>query len=296
MSIIPGKQQRRSTLLGRYSARLGSIAERNRAEMALLAAKQDAVQAAMRARTAMVEAQAANRAKTEFLANMSHELRTPLNAIIGFSEFMARGLPGLDRLDKYGEYAGYIHESGCHLLDLINDILDLSKIEAGKLDLDENPVDVADTVRSCLTIIKERAHEAGLKLYYEVPDGTPALIADERKLKQILINLLSNAVKFTPAGGKVVLQAALEPDQTFAFKVVDTGIGIAKDDIPKALSPFTQIDSDLHRSYEGTGLGLPLSKALAELHGATLTVESELGRGTAVAVRFPPRRLEREAA
>ncbi len=290
MLDVRAKRERRNSLLHRYGSQYGRILERNRAELALVAAKKDAEEAAEVARAAMVEAQAANCAKTEFLANMSHELRTPLNAIIGFSEMIESGVFGPVGSAKYLEYATDINESGQHLLELINDILDLAKIENGKLELDEQIVDVSKVAKSCLTVIKERALEGGLKVKHRLPKNLPALWADERKFKQILINLLSNAVKFTPEGGRVSLETVVEPDQSLAIKVCDTGIGIAAEDIGKALAPFTQVDSKLTRNYEGTGLGLPLSKALVELHGGALELESEVDVGTTVTVRFPPER------
>jgi len=296
MYVIRSRQERRSTLLGRYCSQLGSIVERDRAEAALLAAKQNAERAAAVACQAMIEAQTADRAKTEFLANMSHELRTPLNAIIGFSEMMTSGVRGLNTHEKRTEYAKDIHESGRHLLDVINDILDLAKVEAGKLELHEQEVDLAKVVHACMRLIHERAEENGLRLQYRVPEGALVLIADEVKLKQILINLLSNAVKFTPRGGMVVLVAEVEPGRGLAVKVSDTGIGIAAQDIPKVLKAFAQIESHLSRLYEGTGLGLPLSKALAELHGGSLSIGSELGAGTTVTLRLPAERLLRATA
>jgi signal transduction histidine kinase len=296
MYLVRGRKERQSSTLERYSVRLGNVVERNRAELALLAAKQDADKAAAMARGAKVEAETASRAKTEFLANMSHELRTPLNAIIGFSDMMVNGLIGPDQTEKHMEYARDILESGHHLLDLINDILDLAKVEAGKLDLDAQEVDVHRITSSCLTLIKERAHEGGLEVHLSIPESTPPIRVDERKFKQILINLLSNAVKFTPSGGKVSLRAGFASDGGYMMKVSDTGIGIAKEDIAKALAPFTQIDSDLGRSYEGTGLGLPLSKALVELHGGRLYIESKLGAGTTVTIYLPAQMVAQTAA
>ncbi|MCH8916902.1 MAG: PAS domain S-box protein [Proteobacteria bacterium] len=237
------------------------------------------------------QAELANRTKSEFLANMSHELRTPLNAILGFSELMGNATLGPLGNPKYQEYAKDINDSGRHLLALIQDILDLSKIEAGKLELDEEDIDVARTIRSCMVLVKERARNGGVKLKTDIPDGLPVLHADQRKLKQILVNLLSNAVKFTPAGGTVTIKAWCKADAGYVFQVIDTGIGMALADIPKALSPFGQVDSQFDRKYEGTGLGLPLTKSLAEMHGGSLDLQSEEGIGTTVTVRFPSERI-----
>ena len=296
MYMVRGKRDGRATLLESYGTRLGSIVERKQAEIALLTAKRNADEAARFAREAMIQSDSANRAKTEFLANMSHELRTPLNAIIGFSDMMVHGLLGPDKTEKHIEYARDILDSGRHLLDLINDILDLAKVEAGKLELEEQTLDVRKVVDACVTLIKERAHENAVAVDLAFPEALPSLRADERKLKQILINLLSNAVKFTPAGGKVKLRAGFAPDGGFMIKISDNGIGIAKEDIANALAPFTQIDSDLGRSYEGTGLGLPLAKALVELHGGKLYVESVPVAGTTVTIYLPAQRVLRSAA
>ncbi|MFP6731534.1 MAG: PAS domain-containing sensor histidine kinase [Alphaproteobacteria bacterium] len=246
--------------------------------------------------TAKEHADFANRTKSEFLANMSHELRTPLNAIIGFSEVMKDGMFGPIGSPKYAEYVKDINASGAHLLELINDILDLSKIEAGKTELNDEIVDVMRVLKSCLTLVKERAQAGGLELSCDAASNLPALYIDERKLKQILINLLSNAIKFTPTGGKVTIRIWSHSDDGYVFQVADTGIGIALIDIPKALAPFSQIDSDLNRKYDGTGLGLPLTKALAELHGGSLDLQSEVGVGTTVTVRFPAERIVSETA
>ncbi|MCH9051642.1 MAG: PAS-domain containing protein [Proteobacteria bacterium] len=237
------------------------------------------------------QAEGANRAKSDFLALMSHELRTPLNAIIGFSEIIKSEMMGPIGNPKYGEYATDVFDSAQHLLGLINDILDLSKIEAGKMELEEDDVDVAEVIHSCLRLVTERAKDGGVKLVTEIPDDLPALHIDERKLKQILLNLLSNAVKFTPDGGSVTIKTWFKPDSGFVIQVADTGVGIALEDIPKALAPFGQVDSALSRKYEGTGLGLPLTKSLVEKHSGSLDLQSEVGVGTTVTVRFPPERM-----
>jgi signal transduction histidine kinase len=236
-------------------------------------------------------AEFANRAKSEFLANMSHELRTPLNAIIGFSDLIRDGTHGPLGSPKYLEYVKNISDSGNHLLLLINDILDLSKIDAGKVDLREETIDVAQVIGSCLSLVTARAMTAGVNLKPDIAGGLAPLYADKRMLKQILINLLSNAVKFTPAGGEIAIRAWFRPDDGYMFQIADTGIGIALEDVGTALAPFRQIDSQVSRRYDGSGLGLPLSKSLAELHGGSLDLQSEVGAGTTVTVRFPAERI-----
>jgi signal transduction histidine kinase len=220
---------------------------------------------------------------------MSHELRTPLNAIIGFSEVIESQVLG-ENVVRDRDYAHEIHSAGLHLLEIINDILDLSKIEAGRLDLHETPVDLAQLIDSCLRLVKERAERGGVTVTAEVADGLPPLLADEVKLKQILINLLSNSVKFTPIGGRATIAAHLHRDGLM-LSVRDTGIGMKQEDIPKALAVFGQIDSGIARLHEGTGLGLPLSRKLAELHQAEFHIESAPGAGTTVSILFPMHRL-----
>jgi PAS domain S-box-containing protein len=237
------------------------------------------------------QAELANRTKSEFLANMSHELRTPLNAIIGFSEIVAGELFGPIGGRRYVEYARDIHASGIHLLSIISDILDLSKIEAGRRELAESMVDLYDAAESSLRLVRGRADNGGVKLVNDVSRALPRLTADERAVKQILLNLLSNAVKFTPESGRVSIAAELRGDGTLAMSVLDTGIGIAPENIPRALAPFSQVDSSLSRRYEGTGLGLPLVKSLIELHGGRLELASEVGRGTVATIVFPARRV-----
>jgi signal transduction histidine kinase len=241
-------------------------------------------------RRAKEEAEIASRSKTEFLANMSHELRTPLNAIIGFSDIMTREIFGPLGQERYVEYARDIHTSGQHLLNLINDVLDIAKIEHNKTELAEETVDVPEAVEACLRLMRDRAVAAGVETAARMPPDLPRLFADGRRLKQILLNLISNAVKFTPAGGRVEVRASADLTG-FRLVVADTGIGIAAADIETALSPFGQIDSSLARRYEGTGLGLPLARSMAELHGGRLEIESSPGAGTAITVWLPPSRI-----
>jgi len=240
---------------------------------------------------ALDQAELANRTKTEFLANMSHELRTPLNAIIGFSEMYQNEVFGPLGAPQYVDYASDILGSANHLLAVINDILDVSKIEAGVEELRETEMQVSDVVDSCVRLIKERALAAGHKIDVEIPKTLPTLYADERKTKQILLNLLSNAIKFTPDGGRISLSVGLVDDGSLEIRVSDNGIGIAPQDISKASSFFGQVDSRLARKYEGTGLGLPLAKSLIELHGGTLRLESEVDVGTNVTIQFPAERV-----
>ncbi len=233
----------------------------------------------------------ANLAKSEFLANMSHELRTPLNSIIGFAEVMQLRSFGPIGNARYAEYLDHIHTSGTHLLELINDMLDLAKVEAGRLELDEEAVAFPALVRDCLTLLEQKLESGGLKLEEHFDDRLLSVLADERKLRQILLNLLSNAIKYTPRGGRVTVGAWIDAAGRFAFSVQDTGIGMAPEDIPTALEPFGQLDNPAANGEEGTGLGLPLTKALVELHGGAITLESAAGKGTTATVVLPRERV-----
>jgi PAS domain S-box-containing protein len=237
------------------------------------------------------QAEVASRSKSEFLANMSHELRTPLNAIIGFSTIIREQMYGPLGCDKYAEYAADIQESGTHLLQVINDILDLSKIESGHFTLTLTETSVERTIQSALRIIKERVQSASLTLEVNIAANLPNALLEERTFKQILINLLSNAVKFTLEGGIIYVSAHVNADGALLVTVKDTGIGMHPEDIPRALAPFQQVDSSLARKYQGTGLGLPLSKTLVELHKGTFHITSAPGEGTSVTITLPASQL-----
>ncbi len=242
-------------------------------------------------RNAKELAEQGSRSKSEFLANMSHELRTPLNAIIGFSQIMRAETLGPIGSPRYIEYLNDIIESSEHLLGVINDILDVAKSEAGKIDLYEELVDIGAEVLLTGRLFAEQATEAGVTLIAEPSRGLPKLWSDQRKIRQILLNLVSNGIKFTPNGGRVSVTIEPGADGGLVLAVTDTGIGIRKEDVARAMAPFGQVESSLSRRYEGTGLGLPLTQALVERHGGRLVLDSEPGKGTRVAAYFPAERV-----
>ncbi len=233
------------------------------------------------------EAETANASKTAFLANMSHELRTPLNAILGFSEIIAKECFGHIDIPRYKEYASDIHSSGAHLLSLINDLLDVAKIEAGRMDIEPEVLDVRRTLDTALKLVGAKARERHQELVIDVEPNTPELFADERALKQILINLVSNAVKFTPEGGRIEVIAGLSLSGDFQIMVADNGPGIPREKIDKIFTPFNQVDNRYDRQGGGTGLGLALVRGLCELHGGRAWIESEPGQGCRAYVVLP---------
>ena len=261
-----------SPMLSEYAENLGAAFMQRKTAIALRAAK--------------VEAELASKTKSEFIANMSHELRTPLNAIIGFSEILVN--PEELSHEQVRQYSSHIREAATHLLDLINSILDVSKVQAGKLVIDPSETDLAEIIDSCRKIIMPKAREKELHIEWKIFQDLPIIIADPMRLKQILINLLSNAVKFTPAGGRIQVRAwPSEDGKTVFLSVTDTGPGMTPEEIDIAMSPFGQVRSDLNKTHEGTGLGLPLSNALVRLHDGRLRIESRKGAGTRVLIELP---------
>ncbi len=268
-----------------YLIQLGRATARHQAELAGEQAK---------VREAQIErerAEAASQAKSLFLTNMSHELRTPLNAIIGFSEIIKDQALGPSAGKNYANYAKDIHDSGQHLLSLINDILDLAKIDAGQMALDEEPIDVSDLVRHSLSLLEPRYRSKGVSVEIDIPRDLPFILGDGQKLRRALLNLLGNAVKFNRDGGRVRILAAADPGSDLLVEIADTGIGMTPEEVSIAFQAFVQVDNSLARRYEGTGIGLPLTKRLIELQGGTISIESVKGSGTTVVLRFPCNRV-----
>ncbi|MBI1260347.1 MAG: sensor histidine kinase [Rhizobiales bacterium] len=267
--------RRKSSLLSQYSADMGTMISRRRSEEALLAAS--------------LESELANKTKSEFLANMSHELRTPLNAIIGFSDFIqhlaATGQPS----DKTVDYAANIAQAGRHLLNIINDILDISKIESGSFSLNFDECDLVELLESCITLVEPRIVEKKQLLERRIAPDLPVLNIDTRRIKQVVINLLSNAQKFTPEGGRILIMATGAVDGGVTIAVADTGIGMTKEQIDCAMKPFGQVQSSYSRNHEGTGLGLPIAKALVRQHGGEFHLSSQPKEGTSVLFTLPAR-------
>jgi two-component system cell cycle sensor histidine kinase PleC len=262
---------KQDSLMAEFSDHFGHGITRQKQTLALNAAK--------------VEAELASKAKSEFIANMSHELRTPLNAIIGFSDMLM--VLKISDVQRVNQYSGYIRQAADHLLALINGILDVSKIQAGKLVVDLQPVELGPILESCVLIIDAKAKERDISVTCNISPETPLLYADPLRLKQILINILGNATKFTNPRGKVHVEAGPGPENAVTISVTDTGDGMSESEIETAMRPFGQVDAGFNKRHEGTGLGLPISVALTRLHGGALTIDSEKGRGTRVNIMIP---------
>ena len=287
--MVSAHREKPQALLENYCSRLGTLLETRYTGLALLAAKQDADAAANHANEAMLQAKAADLAKTRFLANMAHELRTPLNAIIGFSEIIK--LDVIQTKENYPRYAQYIHESGILLLNIINGLLDLARIQAGRVDLDEQLVALGDLIQSAVRTIAPVAEEKSIEVEHELPRASTLICVDQIKFRKIILNLLSNSVKFTEPMGHISIGSDMDGRGDLMISIKDTGIGIPPEHLERVLSPFEQVADHLTKENEGTGLGLPIARALAELHGGSLTLSSDLSTGTTVVVRLPRERI-----
>jgi len=262
---------KKDSLIGEFADHLGVAITQRKQAVALTAAK--------------VDAELASKAKSDFIANMSHELRTPLNAIIGFSDMLT--YQDVPAPEKVQQYSGYIKQAAEHLLSLINGILDVSKIQAGKLAVDREPMELKPVLNSCLLIIETKAREKRINMEISIDPNLPTLMADPLRMKQILINLLGNAVKFTPELGRIRVEAMPIQPGFAAVAVTDTGPGMTPTEMDTAMRPFGQVDTAFNRRHEGTGLGLPIAQALARLHGGDLRIDSQKGAGTRVTVIIP---------
>jgi two-component system, cell cycle sensor histidine kinase PleC len=279
------------SLLDEYCLQLGSLLDRRHTERALDGARLKAERAARLAEDALAQAQAADRAKTNFLANVTHELRTPLNAIIGFSEIIEAGGGGRDS----GAYGRYIHDAGTRLLGIVNDVLTLARIEAGKLELDEQVASLDEVVGAAIRSLTHEAETKSIAIKHE-PGPDHLVYFDPSKMKQAFIHLLSNAIKFNAEEGAVKVSAVLVPSGDVVVSVRDTGCGIPAEYLGRVLEPFGQVEDHLTRQNEGVGLGLPLASAMVGLHGGALSLTSEVGVGTVVEVTIPAERLRLNSA
>jgi signal transduction histidine kinase len=287
--MVNGHRGKPEAFLENYCSRLGTLLEARYTGLALLAAKQEADAAAKHANEAMLEAKAADLAKTQFLANMAHELRTPLNAIIGFSEIIK--LDVIQTRERYPQYAEYIHDAGILLLNIINGLLDLARIQAGRVDLEEQIVAVGEVIQSAICTIAPIAERKLIDVDCELVHSSTLICVDQTKFKQIILNLLSNGVKFTDSRGRIIIGSGLNGQGDLVISIKDTGIGIPSEHLERVLNPFEQVADHLTKENEGTGLGLPIARALIELHGGSLTLSSDLGVGTTVALRLPHERI-----
>jgi len=287
--MVNGHRGKPEALLENYCSRLGTLLEARYTGLALLAAKQEADAAAKHANEAMLEAKAADLAKTQFLANMAHELRTPLNAIIGFSEIIK--LDVIQTKERYPQYAEYIHDAGILLLNIINGLLDLARIQAGRVDLEEQIVAVGEVIQSAICTITPIAERKLIDVDCELVHSSTLICVDQTKFKQIILNLLSNGVKFTDSRGRIIIGSGVNGQGDLIISIKDTGIGIPSEHLERVLNPFEQVADHLTKENEGTGLGLPIARALIELHGGSLTLSSALGVGTTVALRLPHERI-----
>lgn len=276
LNKISGKG-RSSALMSEYSALLGDAVLRHRTRVA--------------EHSARIEAELASRVKSEFIANMSHELRTPLNTIIGFSKILVEHDKRRVPHDEIVEYAQLINDSAGHLLSVINDILDISKIQSGKFTLDSQEAHVEEILQFCMASFRKLAEDASVEIIDGVPRSLPPVKGDNSKLKQVFSNLISNAVKFTPAGGKVMVSAIATTNGGIVVEIQDSGVGMSENELQIALTPFGQVDGSRTRWREGAGLGLPIARSLVDLHGGRLEIKSEAGKGTSVSVMLPSRHL-----